>query len=220
VAALVQTWKDRSAAVANQPVGTITADLPQTATPSGESPLGNLIADAQLAATRDAAKGGAQIAFINSGGVRARFTPAADGSVTYGQIFALQPFGNSLVVLEMTGAQLKQLLEEEFGPTSPATIARSLLMPSAGFTFAYERSRPAGERIVSMALGGQPIDPAKAYRVTVNNFLASGGDGFSVLAASRAVADGGQDLDALEAYIDGGARVPPVGRVTDVTPQN
>src|SRR5690606_38602008 len=125
----------------------------------------------------------------NSGGVRTRFTPAADGSVTYGQIFALQPFGNSLVVLEMTGADLKRLLEQQFSDASPATIKQSLMIPSAGFTFAYDRNRAAGERIVSMALDGRPIDPAASYRITVNNFLASGGDGFSVLLTSRPVSD-------------------------------
>jgi len=219
IAALVGRYAQAAAPIAARVVGKLEGSLEYTGVDT-DTPLANLIADAQLAATRDAAKGGAQIAFINSGGVRARFAPAADGSVTFGQIFALQPFGNSLVVLEMTGAQLRQLLEEEFGPASPATIARSLMIPSAGFTFSYDRSRPAGERIVSMALDGQPIDPARTYRVTVNNFLASGGDGFSVLATSHAVADGGQDIDAMEAYIARGVRVPPVGRVTDVTPQN
>ena len=219
IAALVRRYSEATAPVATRVVGQLEGSLESTGRDT-DSPLGNLVADAQLAATRDPAKGGADLAFINSGGVRTRFAPAADGSVTYGQIFALQPFGNSLVVLEMTGADLKRLLEQQFTAASPATIAQSLLIPSAGFTFAYDRSRPFGERIVSAALGGQPIDPARIYRVTVNNFLASGGDGFSVLAGARPVADGGQDLDALEAYITRGARVPEVGRVTDATPQS
>jgi len=219
VAELVRRYAEATAPVASRVVGRLEGSLDWTGRDT-DSPLGNLVADAQFAATRDEARGGADVAFINSGGVRTRFTPAADGSVTYGQIFALQPFGNSLVVLEMTGADLERLLEEQFAEASPATIRQSLLIPSAGFAFAYDRSRPVGERIVSMALDGRPIDPARAYRVTVNNFLASGGDGFSVLAASPPVADGGQDLDALEAYIAGGARVPAVGRVTDATPQN
>ena len=123
-------------------------------------------------------------------------------------------------MLELTGADLKRLLEEQFAAASPATIRQSLLIPSAGFTFAYDRGRPAGERVVSTTLDGRPVDPAATYRVTVNNFLASGGDGFSVLAASRPVADGGQDLDALEAYIARGVKVPGVGRVTDATPRD
>jgi 5'-nucleotidase len=218
IAALARRYAEATAPVAARVVGRIEGSF-EVDRLDTDSPLGNLIADAQLAATRDAATGGAQIAFINSGGVRRGFGTAADGSVTYGQIFTLQPFGNSLVVLEMTGADLKRLLEEQFGPASPATIRQSLLIPSAGFTFAFDRSRPAGERIVAMALDGQPIEPARAYRVTVNNFLASGGDGFSVLAERAAVADGGLDLDALEAYIARGVRAPGVGRVTDATPQ-
>jgi 5'-nucleotidase len=219
VAALVRRYSEATAPIAARVVGRLEGSL-QWEGRDTDSPLGNLVADAQLAATRDPAKGGADIAFINSGGVRTRFTPAADGTVTYGQIFALQPFGNSLVVIEMTGADLKRLLEEQFGPASPASIRQSLMIPSAGFTYAYDRSRPQGERIVSMLLDGRPVDPARTYRITVNNFLASGGDGFSVLAERRPVADGGQDLDAFEAFIARGAQVPAVGRVTDATPQN
>ena len=212
IASLVRRYTEAAAPIAARVVGRIEGSLDR---PEGDtdSPLGNIIADAQLAATREPARGGARIAFINSGGVRARFEPAADGSVTYGQIFALQPFGNTLVVLELTGAQLKAVLEQQFGPESPAEIANSLLIPSAGFTFAYDRNRPAGERIVSMALNGAPVDPAATYRVTVNNFLASGGDGFSVFAEGRPVADGGVDLDALEAHIAGGVAAPAAGRV-------
>ena len=216
IASLVRRYTEAAAPIAARVVGRIEGSLDR---PEGDtdSPLGNIIADAQLAATREPARGGARIAFINSGGVRARFEPAADGSVTYGQIFALQPFGNTLVVLELTGAQLKAVLEQQFGPESPAEIANSLLIPSAGFTFAYDRNRPAGERIVSMALNGAPVDPAATYRVTVNNFLASGGDGFSLLSQAKPVADAGQDLDALEAYISRGVSVPPTGRVSDLT---
>jgi len=216
IAALVQRYAEAAAPVAARVVGRIEGSLVGEGR-DVDTPLGNVVADAQLAATRDVAKGGAQIAFINSGGVRQRFEPAADGSVTYGQIFALQPFGNTLVVLEMSGAQLKAVLEQQFDAASPATIANSLLIPSAGFTFAYDRNRPAGERIVSMGLNGVPIDPAAKYRVTVNNFLASGGDGFSLLGQARPAADAGQDLDALEAYIARGVRVPPSGRVRDLT---
>ncbi len=217
IAALVERYATATAPVAARVVGRIEGSLEWDGRDT-DSPLGNLIADAQLAATRDPANGGAQISFINSGGVRTGFTPAADGAVTYGQIFALQPFGNTLVVLELSGADLKRLLEEQFTDASPAAIAQSLLIPSDRFSFAYDRTRSPGERIVAMTLGGQPIDPGETYRVTVNNFLASGGDGFSVLPGARVVADVGQDLDALEAYIARGARVPVLGRVADVTP--
>jgi 5'-nucleotidase len=219
IAALVERYAEATAPVAARVVGRIEGSLDWDGRDT-DSPLGNLIADAQLAATRDPANGGAQISFINSGGVRTRFTPAEDGSVTYGQIFALQPFGNTLVVLELSGADLKRLLEEQFTDASPAAIKQSLLIPSDGFGFAYDRTRPPGERIVAMTLEGRPVDPAGTYRVTVNNFLASGGDGFSVLPGARVVADVGQDLDALEAYIAGGVRVPALGRVVDVTPSS
>ncbi len=217
IAALVARYAAASEPVAARVVGRVEGSFEWDGRDT-DSPLGNLIADAQLAATHDEAKGGAQISFINSGGVRTRFTPAADGSVTYGQIFALQPFGNTLVVLELTGADLKRLLEQQFSDATPATIRQSLLIPSAGFGFSYDRSRPPGERITAMTLDGRPIDPATTYRVTVNNFIASGGDGFSVLTGAPVVADVGQDLDALEAYIARGVRVPALGRVIDATP--
>jgi 5'-nucleotidase len=216
IAALVGRYAQAAAPIAARVVGRIEGSLASEGEDT-DSPLGNIVADAQLAATRDAQHGNAQIAFINSGGVRSRFEPAADGSVAYGQIFALQPFGNTLVVLELTGSQIRAVLEQQFGERTPAEIANSLLIPSAGFTFAYDRNGPPGQRIVSMELDGEPVDPAATYRVTVNNFLASGGDGFSLLTEGRPVADGGQDLDALEAHIAKGIRVPPTGRVKDVT---
>lgn len=216
VSALVDRYAAAIAPIAGRVVGRIEGSLASRGNDL-DSPLGNLIADAQLAATRDEQKGGADIAFINSGGVRARFTPATDGAVTYGQIFALQPFGNNLVVLEMTGSDLKRLLEQQFAAANPAAIRQSMLIPSEGFSFSYDRARPTGDRIVAMSLLGQPIDTGRSYRVTVNNFLASGGDGFSVFAESKPVADAGLDLDALEAYIAGGIHVPPTGRVRDET---
>src|SRR5690606_40304449 len=173
IAALVERYAEATAPVAARVGGRMEGSLGRDGRDT-DSPLGNLIADAQLAATRAPANGGAQISFINSGGVRTRFTPAEDGSVTYGQIFALQPFGNTLVVLELSGADLKRLLEEQFTDASPAAIKQSLLIPSDGFGFAYDRTRPPGERIVAMTLEGRPVDPAGTYRVTVNNFLASG----------------------------------------------
>jgi 5'-nucleotidase len=219
IAAIVHRYAEASAPVAARVVGRLEGSLEWDGGDT-DSPLGNVIADAQLAATRDPAKGGAQLSFINSGGVRAGFRTAPDGTVTYGALFTLQPFGNTLVTLEMTGADLGHLLEQQFGDASPATIRQSLLIPSAGFTFSYDRSRPPGQRITAMALDGRPIDPAAAYRVTVNNFLASGGDGFTVLTTARPVGDAGLDLDALEAWIAHGVQVPATGRVTDATPRN
>ena len=175
-----------------------------------ESEAANLIADAQLAATR---RFGAQVGFMNGGGVRTGLTPDAQGRVTFGQIFELQPFGNGLVVLELSGDQLKRVLEQQFKDEGYAPGARSrLLVPSANFAFDYDLSKPRGQRIVAMRLHGKPIDPARTYRVTVNNFLASGGDGYSVLSEAKVIADGGVDLDALEAWLAKGQSVPKLGR--------
>jgi 5'-nucleotidase len=178
-----------------------------------ESPAADLIADAQLAATWPQDRGRADLSFINATGVRTGISPQPDGTVTYGQIFAMQPFGNNLVVKPLTGAQLKALLEQQFATGDGKTAVASLLVPSANFRFAYDLSRPQGARIVSMTLDRKPVEPARTYRVTVNNFLASGGDGFSVFAASRDAFDAGLDLDALELYL---SRSPSIagGRVT------
>ena len=214
IAALVGRYSASSSEVASRVVGRIERSLD-----SGEGaidgPLGRLIADAQLAATRDPASGGAEIAFINSGGVRSGFRPAEDGTVTYGQIFALQPFGNTVEVIELTGAQIKQLLEQEFTGDGTGQFRQSFLIPSEGFAYVIDRSAPDGEHVVSMTLGGRPIESARTYRVAVNNFLAQGGDGFTVLTQGRFVTGGGSDLDALEAFIARGARASADARVTE-----
>lgn len=216
IAGIVTRYATATQPVAGRVVGRIGGTL-QRAEDIGDSSLGNIIADAQLAAARDPAKGGAQIAFINSGGVRTGFAPAADGSVTYGQIFALQPFGNSIVVLEMTGAELKDLLEQQFTDASPAKVRNSFLIPSSGLAYTIDRMRAPGQRIVSLTFEQQPVDPAARYRVAVNNFLASGGDGFALLSRLTPVGDGGNDLDALEAFLANGVTAPAIGRIRDVT---
>jgi 5'-nucleotidase len=210
VAQLVSRYAAASRPAASRVVGRVTGSL--DAQGENDSPLARLVADAQLAATRAY---GAQVAFINSGGVRAGFTRADDGSVTFGQIFALQPFGNTLVVVELTGEQLRQVLESQYG--GDGAPKPSILVPSAAFAYSFDRSKPAGQRVVAMTLDGRPVDPAATYRVTVNNFLASGGDGFAGLAAAKFIADGGQDLDALESFIAGGVVLSPVSRVVEVT---
>ncbi|WP_114228842.1 MULTISPECIES: bifunctional metallophosphatase/5'-nucleotidase [Sphingomonas] len=182
----------------------------------GESTAARLIADAQLGATRAANRGGAQLSFINATGVRTDLKPAADGTVTYGDIFALQPFGNNLVVKTLTGAQLKALLEQQFAKENGQPRVKSLLVPSAGFAFAYDLKRPAGDRITRITLGGRPIDPATRYRVTVNNFLASGGDGFSVFNAGTDAFDAGLDLDALEAWLGTNPALPTDKRISAI----
>jgi 5'-nucleotidase len=197
-------------------VGRLSGIATRTLDADRESSAGNLIADAQLAAGRPK---GAQIAFINSGGVRTDLTPAADGSLTFGDLFAMQPFGNNVVVKTLSGAQLKALLEQQFASGTNSAEQPNMLLPSRGFEFDFDLSKPAGQRIVRMALDGRAIDPAVSYRVAVNNFIASGGDNFTVLASGGDAADAGTDVDALEAYVGSGASVPATNRVRDVTPR-
>jgi 5'-nucleotidase len=216
IAALVKRYADAAAPAAARIVGRLSGPAPR-AESDAESPAANLIADAQLAATRAASRGGAQISFINVTGVRAGLTPNARGEVTYGSIFAMQPFGNNLVVKTLTGTQLKALLEQQFKLEDGVAKVSSLLVPSAGFRFSYDLKQPEGRRITAMTLDGRPIDPNGRYRVVVNNFLASGGDGFSVLNQGADAFDAGLDLDALEAWLATNPPVPSVGRITSAS---
>lgn len=218
VAALTARYVGASAPVAERVVGRLAGPAPR-AENEGESPAAALIADAQLAATRTPGKGGAQIAFTNATGVRTGLFPKPDGSITYGQIFQMQPFGNNLVTKTYAGAELKAVLEQQFDRGDGAPRVVSLLIPSAGFRFRYDLSRPVGERVTGMELNGKPIDPAASYRITVNNFLSSGGDGFSAFAVGRDAVDGGLDLDAMEAWLAKGQSVPTLRRIEDRTPK-
>lgn len=218
VAALVQRYADAAAPAAARVVGHMAGEASKSES-DAESPAADLIADAQLAATRAPNRGGADISFINATGVRAGLAPHSDRSVTYGQIFAMQPFGNNLVVKTLTGAQLKALLEQQFKLENGLPKISSLLVPAANFHFAYDLSKPAGQRIVAMTLDGKPIDPDRRYRVSLNNFLASGGDGFAILNDGTDAFDAGLDLDALEAWLATNPSVPPIDRIRDLTPR-
>lgn len=208
VAAYVARYVAAAAEVAARPVGRISAGA---ARGRPESELGNLIADAQLAATRGA---GAQIAFMNPGGIRSDLVPGEGGAVTFGDIYAVQPFGNTLVTMTLTGAQILALLDQQFAnPNEPNVLAAS-----AGFTMTLDPAKPAGQRVISATLGGKPIDPDARYRVTVNSFIAGGGDGFTVLKGGTDATVGPLDLDAFETYLRTGdaVAIPPTGRVTIV----
>jgi 5'-nucleotidase len=216
VAALVSQYLSVAAPLVQRVVGSLSGPATRTQAPSRESALGNLIADAQLAATRASDKGGAQIAFMNPGGVRADLVPDDKGNVTYGQIFSVQPFGNSLVVKTMTGAQIKALLEQQFNSGSNTVAAPRVLLPSQSLRYSYSLSAPAGSRISNMALNGTAMSDATSYRVTMNSFLATGGDNFTVFNQGTDTLGGDQDVDALEAYIKAsGTLVPPAtNRIT------
>lgn len=202
--------------VANQPVAKLGADqITRDQSPAGESALGDVIADSQLFATRDAAKGGAVIAFMNPGGIRANLPANPSPSVTYGDTFAVQPFGNTLVVLTLTGAQIKTLLEQQFD--NPAAGQSRMLQVSEGFSYSWDAKAATGSKVSNMALSGTPIDPAKPYRVTVNSFLADGGDNFLVLKEGTDRLGGDLDLDAMQAYLKAQEQA---GKPVGVTPRN
>ena len=213
-AAIVDRYAAAAAPVAARIVGSLTGPITREQTPAREHSGGDFIADAQLAATKPL---GAQIAFSNSGGVRADIDA---GPVTFGELFAMQPFGNNLVIKTLAGAQLKALLEQQFDSGTNTVARPNMLLPSKGFAFAYDLSKPAGQRIVSMTLDGKPIDPAANYRVTVVNFLSTGGDNFTVLTQGTDVHDPNiVDVEASEAYLKAGGDVPKLGRIEDRTPK-
>ncbi len=188
VADYVQTYVDASKTFAQKPAG----HLAEAA--SGRA-LGQLIADSQLAATRAV---GAQIALMNPFGVRTGLVPGEAGVVKFGDLYAVQPFGNTLVTQTMTGAELKAVIEQGFDASGPVQA----LTPSDGFKYRFDLARPIGDRVVELTLDGQPIDPAANYRVTTNNFLAQGGDSFTLLAKQREAVTGGVDLDAMQAWLE------------------
>jgi 5'-nucleotidase len=200
--ALVEEWNALAAPIAARPVGYVSGDVPRAGT---ESPLGDLIADAQLAHARTLDEG-AQLALMNPGGIRADITYAAsgaegDGVVTYGEGFTVQPFSNTVNLTSLTGEQLLQVLREQV--TGANEASPKILQPSAGLTYTLDLTKSGADRVVadSVRLDGQPLDPAATYRVAVNSFLAGGGDGFPTLAEGTDPLVGGDDLAALESHL-------------------
>jgi 5'-nucleotidase len=205
--ALVESYDKVAAPIANRLAGSVTETLSRSPNEAGESALGDIIADAQLAATRAATNGGALVAFTNPGGLRTDIAKKEDGAVSYADVFASQPFRNQLVTLTLTGKQVKDVLEQQWvDPKRPR-----ILQVSKGFTYTWDNARPYGDRVVPdrMSLNGQPIDPMASYRVTVNSFLSVGGDGFTVLKDGTAPQFGGYDVDALYAYFQANSPIGP-----------
>jgi len=216
VQAIIDKYNTLSAPLANTVIGSVSTDITRVDDAEGESPLGQVIADAQLAATAPAGFGEAVVAFMNKGGVRDEidFAPSgaeAAGAVTYGEAFAVQPFGNSLVTMTLTGAQIDILLETQFQG------AVSRLDVSEGFTYSLSASGAPGSKVSAIAINGVAVDPAASYRVTVNSFLADGGDGYTVLTGGTDRLGGDVDLDALVAYFAANPTVTP-GPQDRVTP--
>ena len=207
ITSLIAKYDAIAAPLRNRIIGSITADITRTVNAAGESALGDVIADAQLDATNDPGFGDAVVAFMNPGGIRTDLVYSQvsgselPGQVTYGESFSVQPFGNSLVTMTLTGAQIDTLLEQQFNGCGTQNANR-ILQVSAGFTSSWSASAPACNKvdIASIMINGVPINAASSYRVTVNSFLADGGDNFLVLKDGTNRLGGAVDTDALEAY--------------------
>lgn len=225
VAKIVSSYAALISPIANVVLGSITANLPNSRADGSCNMLaGNLIADSQLAATQGAGSGGAVMAFMNGGGVRSPgflFANSAanegDGKVTYGEAFTVQPFGNSLVTLTLTTQNIKDFMEEQFaGCLGQGANTTRFAVPSAGFKYNWDGAQACGARISNITLrtgtgtsaltetlvnaAGVVQNPTKTYRVTVNNFMADGGDGYTTLVKGTNRLGGAQDIDALTAY--------------------
>ena len=221
---IVDGYKALVSPIANQVLGGVSAALSNSRIDGAcNMPAGDLIADSQLEATKPANFGGAVLAFMNGGGVRSPgFTfPSSvvgegDGNVTYGEAFTVQPFGNSLVTMTLTTTDIKDFLEEQFaGCKGQGAATTRFALPSAGFKYTWDGAQACGARISNVSLrtgsttetlvdaSGAVQNPTKTYRVTVNNFMADGGDGYSTLKKGTNRLGGAQDIDALTAYLSG-----------------
>jgi 2',3'-cyclic-nucleotide 2'-phosphodiesterase (5'-nucleotidase family) len=213
--AIVDKWKALSAPIANRVVGTITADITNPGDRQVETSMQNLVADAFLGSTSAPANGGAVMAFVNPGGVRAALTynqisgGELPGQVIYGEAWNVQPFGNYLATMDLKGSDVKLLLEQQFVPRG--TRARLVLGVSAGLTYDWCLSAPFGSAVSNLELNGVPIDPTATYRVATNNFLATGtGDGFTAFAngtnRDSILTD---DVTALASYLTANSPLAP-----------
>jgi 5'-nucleotidase len=225
IASIIASYEAKAAPLARRVVGYVGGDLTANAkaarSASCESPLGDVVADAQLAATKDPTAGGADLAFVNPGGIRAdlvaKGSDKADGTVTYAEAFAAQPFSNNMVTQTLTGAQILAILDQQFLHVKPIILAAS---SNVAFRYTWDGATGTGgvDR-ASVTLDGTPIDPAGKYRVAANAFLAAGGDGFSVFREGTERVSGVVDLDAFVAYLGrtttaSPLALPPLARVS------
>ncbi|WP_432929470.1 bifunctional metallophosphatase/5'-nucleotidase [Microbispora sp. CA-135349] len=217
--AYIKTWQERVSTVANRPIGKITASIGRGGN-VGETPLGDLIADAQLEATEDG--GNAEIALMNPGGVRTDLTypqsgSEGDGVVTYGEAFQVQPFNNLMQVVTLTGAQLKALLEQQIWKVDPVTggITQRILQPSSSLTYTFDTTKPEGSRVSDIKIKGAAVTDTQQIRVAANNFLVGGGDGFTVFTQGTDLWSGPLDIDAFVAYMGAHSPIEPpaTGRI-------
>jgi len=201
LAARVAVWNAHVAALAATPIGRNARTLARGR--SGESTLGDLVADAMRAETK------ADLAFTNSGGLRADL---AEGTITKGSVYEIIPFDNTLVVIRLTGAEVRGLLEDGLG--------HGRVSQQSGLRYRFDLSRPPGQRLLSVSLAdGSALDEEKTYLVVVNNFMAAGGDNYDSLARAKDQLDtGALARDALEHYITQLAKdrpldIQPDGRI-------
>ncbi len=229
ITSVIEKWQPLFDAGGNTPIGTITADINRGGIPTGsdrgvESPAGNLVADAQQWST---SANGADVAFMNPGGVRSDLTFAqsgteGDGVVTFGEAFTFQPFGNTLKTFPMTGAQIVDALEEQCQPLGSSRPFLHLGV-SDGFTYDLAKTITAGNctsvTISNVELNGNPVGAADTLNVTVNSFLSDGGDNFGTFATIIGPKlDGGVDLEALTNYLNtfGPVAPPSTDRVNEL----
>ena len=203
---LIARWNKLAAPVAGRTVGHVSADIAGRGANAPESPLGDVISDAQLEGTKAADKGGAQLALMNPGGIRSDLAFKAsgkegDGVVTYGEAFTVQPFTNMMNVVDLTGAQLLAGLQQQV--SGPNQASPKILQVSEGLTYTLDMTKSGADRIVknSVELDGKAIDPAATYRVAMNEFLAGGGDGFGAFKDGTNKYVGPSDLDTFTAYL-------------------
>ncbi|MFF3582334.1 bifunctional metallophosphatase/5'-nucleotidase [Streptomyces mirabilis] len=220
---LISKWKTLSAPIASRPIGFIAGEIGNA---GNESPLGDMIADAQLAYAKSVDPE-ADLAVMNPGGIRAGLTYAASGSegdgvVTYGEAYTVQPFANTVNLVNLTGAQVITALQQQVSGANEA--APKILQISKGLTYTLDLTKTGAARVVadSIKLNGAAIDPAATYRVAMNSFLAGGGDGFAELGKGADVLVGGDDLAAFESYLTANSSatapypVPTADRITVV----
>ena len=207
--AIVAKYKALTDEISQQVVGSISADLTRTVNAAGEQSLGDVIADAQLDAT--SGPFGADIAFMNPGGIRADIVcgpgEAPPCPVTFGELFTTQPFANDMAIKDLTGDQIRRILEQQFD--NPGAGETRFLQVSHGFSYTWSSSAAIGSKIGNLMLNGLPLDMSAAYQVAANAFLAGGGDNFTVFKEQPNQTIAMVDLDALVAYFEANSPVAP-----------
>ena len=210
---LIEKYKAIALPLANRTIGSITADITRSSNLAGESALGDVIADSQLQAASPVGFGESEVAFTNPGGIRADLVYAQisgaelPGEVNYGEMFTVIPFGDNLVTMTLTGTQIKAVLEQQFNNPDPGQ--NRILQVSNGFNYTWSVSAPIGSKVSNIMFRGVSLDMDRDYRVTVNSFLAEGGDNFTAFKEGTNRLGGAIDTDAFEAYLKTFSPVAP-----------